>query len=88
MSLPWVLGESLHLENAATHVVILYIYFILWTQTTPKKFELSDGSLNEIMLKQIGVVFFKYNCYIYFNGKKLAKFFDMAPPQFSDYLGI
>jgi len=73
MSVEWPYGD----------VVVL---FHVMQSKYEKKYFLSNGLLNMTLHWQFCVVFFIYNRYVCFNGNKLTKFFDLAPPSLEEYL--
>jgi hypothetical protein len=44
-----------------------------------------NRTVNDIIQKQLRVVFFLYNCYACFNCSKFSCFFDVEPPSLEDY---
>ncbi len=51
-----------------------------------KHFLRRNRTVNDIIHKQLRVVFFLYNCYVCLNGSKFSRFFDVQPPSLEDYL--
>ncbi len=46
----------------------------------------SDQTVNDIIHKQLRVVFFLYSCYLCLNRSKFSHLFDVQPPSLEDYL--
>ncbi len=44
-----------------------------------------DQAVNDIIHKQLRVVFFLYNWYACLNGSKFSRFFDVQEPNLEDY---
>jgi hypothetical protein len=51
-----------------------------------KHFLRRDRTVNDIIHKQLRVLFFLYNCYTCLNGSKFSRFFDVQAPNLEDYL--
>jgi hypothetical protein len=86
----WQIDEDMAMSWIRTSAEWLYekvttLFHILHSKHN-KHFLQHNGTINDIIHKQLRVVFFLYNCYVCLNGCEFSCFFDVQLPSLEDYL--